>query len=103
VTAQNIDAVIPELKYLARRLFTQLGGSALPGHEKITMAGMPALLLGGTGAVNGTRYLSTLVFAFHGTTEYSINCQRTPAEATAVGHACVQVVNTFKLATEGQP
>ena len=103
VTAQDIDAVTPEVQSVTRQLFGQLGGSVQAGPEKITMAGLPAVRFGGTAAINGTGFHSTVVFAFSGTTEYFVNCQRTPAEAAAVDQACNQVVGSFTVTGAAQP
>ena len=102
VTAQNIGAVILDVKRLTSQMFRQVKGSVQPGYQKGTMAGMPALLFGGTGTISGTDLQSILVFAFRGTTEYFVNCQNMQAEAAAIGHACVQVVRSFRL-DGGQP
>jgi hypothetical protein len=59
------------------------------------MAGLPGLRFRVTGTVDGTRYASTLVFAFNGTTEYLVNCQYTTGMAAEVERACNQVVGSF--------
>jgi len=82
VAAQNIGALIPALESEAKQLFKQAGGGVQAGPEKITMAGKPAVRFRGTGVIaGGTRYTSTIVFAFNGTTEYFVNCQYTAAKA----------------------
>ena len=78
------------------------------GPEKITMAGKPAVRFRGTGVMaDGTRYTSTIVFAFTGTTEYFVNCQYTAAKAAEVTRACDQVVGSFHVgkasAAQGNP
>ena len=93
VTAQNIDAFLrPGLEHLEQR------GLAVRGApEKITMAGLPGRRFQVTGAVSGSRYASTLVFAFNGTTEYFVNCQYTAGMAAVVGRACDQVTGSFQV------
>jgi len=108
VAAQNIGALIPALKSEAKRLFKQAGGGVQAGPEKITMAGKPAVRFRGTGVIaGGTRYMSTIVFAFNGTTEYFVNCQYTAAKAAEVTRACDQVVGSFHVgkasAARGNP
>ena len=93
VTAQNIDAITPELESAARQLF---GGAVQAGPEKITMAGHPAVRFRGTGTMDGSRFESTIVFAFSGTTEYFANCQHTAARAAEVDQACHQVIGSFQ-------
>ena len=52
----------------------------------------------GTGVMaDGTRYTSTIVLAFNGTTEYFVNCQYTAAKAAGVMRACDQVVGSFHV------
>src|SRR6266568_119037 len=97
VTAQNIDAVIPEVESVTRQLFDQLGGAVQAGPEKITMAGLPAVRFRGTGTLDGSLVESIVVVAFSGTTEYSVNCQHTAARAAEVERACNQVVGSFQL------
>jgi uncharacterized RDD family membrane protein YckC len=108
LAAQNIGALIPALESDVKQLFGQAGGGLQAGPEKITMAGKPAVRFRGTGVMaDGTRYTSTIVFAFNGTTEYFVNCQYTAAKATAVTRACDQVVGSFHVgkasAAQGNP
>ena len=108
VTAQNIGALIPVLESDVKQLFGQAGGGMQAGPEKITMAGKPAVRFRATGIMaDGTRYTSTIVFAFNGTTEYFVNCQYTAAKAAEVTRACDQVVGSFHVskasATQGNP
>jgi uncharacterized RDD family membrane protein YckC len=92
VTAQNIDAFLrPGLEHLEQR------GLAVQEPRKITMAGLPGRRFQVTGAVAGSRYASTLVFAFNGTTEYFVNCQYTAGMAADVGRACDQVTGSFRV------
>jgi hypothetical protein len=93
VTAQNIDAVLrPSLEDMQQR------GVAVQGPpEEITMAGLPGRRFQITGGVAGSRYASTLVFAFNGTTEYFVNCQYTPGMAADVRRACDQVTGSFQV------
>jgi uncharacterized RDD family membrane protein YckC len=98
VAAQNIGALIPALESDVKQLFGQAGGGLQAGPEKITMAGKPAVRLRGTGVMaDGTRYTSTVVLAFNGTTEYFVNCQYTAAKAAEVKRACDQVVGSFQV------
>jgi len=93
VTAQDLDAITPDLQSAI-----QQDGLAVRGApEKITMAGLPGLRFRATGTVSGTRYASTLVFAFHGTTEYLVNCQYTAGMAVRVQRACDQVTGSFHV------
>jgi uncharacterized RDD family membrane protein YckC len=93
VTAQNIDAVTRGLENTVEQ-----GGMAVQGTpEKITMARLPGRRFQVTGAVAGSRYASTLVFAFNGTTEYFVNCQYTAGMATQVRRACDQVTRSFRV------
>jgi hypothetical protein len=93
VTAQNIDAVTRGLESEVRQ-----EGLAVRGNvHQITMAGLPGRRFQVTGAVAGSRYASTLVFAFNGTTEYLVNCQYTAGMAVEVGRACDQVIGSFQV------
>jgi len=108
VAKQNIDALIPALESEAKQLFGQAGGGMQAGPETITMAGKPAVRFRGTGVIaDGTRYTSTIVFAFNGTTEYFVNCQYTAAKAAEVTQACDRVVGSFHVskasAAQGNP
>ncbi len=90
------------------QLFGQAGGGMQAGPEKIMMAGKPAVRFRGTGVMaDGTRYTSTIVFAFNGTIEYFVNCQYTAAKAAEVTRACDQVVGSFHVnnasAAQGNP
>ena len=98
MAAQNIDALIPALESEVKQLFGQAGGGMQAGPEKIMMAGKPAARFRGTGVMaDGTRYTSTIVFAFNGTTEYFVNCQYTAAKAAEVTRACDQVAGSFHV------
>jgi hypothetical protein len=98
VTAANLGAFTPGLQSDVQQLFAQAGGGVQAGPEKITMAGMPGVRFRATGiTADGSRYTSTLVFAFNGTTVYFVNCQYTSARAAEVKSACDQVVGSFHL------
>jgi len=98
VTAANLGAFTPGLQADVQQLSAQAGGGVQAGPEKITMAGMSGLRFRATGiAADGSRYTSTLVFAFNGTTAYVVNCQYTSARAAEVKSACDQVVGSFHL------
>jgi uncharacterized RDD family membrane protein YckC len=98
VTAANLGAFTPGLQADVQQGFAQAGGGLQAGPEKITMAGMPGLRFRGTGVTaDGSRYISTLVFAFNGTTAYFVNCQYTSARAAEVKSACDQVVGSFHV------
>lgn len=89
VTAQNIDAGIPDLESALRQ-----AGMAVQGTpQKITVAGLPGLRL----RVTGTGGASTRVFAFNGTTEYVVACEYTAGMAAQVGRACDQVTGSFRV------
>jgi hypothetical protein len=97
VTAQDIDAVMPELESVTRQGFDQIDGAVQAGPEKITVAGQPAVRFRGTGTVKGSQVDSTVVFVLSGTDEYFIDCQHTAAQAAEVERACTQVVGSFQL------
>ena len=103
VSAQDLDAVVPDLASAM-----QQAGMAVQGTpEKVTMAGLPGLRFRVTGTVDGASYAGTQVFAFNGTTEYTVNCQYTAAKAAEVTRACDQVVGSFHVgkasAAQGNP
>lgn len=93
VTAQNIDAVTRIMESDLKHSGVAVQGTA----EKITMAGMPGRRFQITAGVAGSRYTSTLVFAFNGTTEYYVNCQHTAGMAGDVGRACDEVTGSFRV------
>jgi hypothetical protein len=95
VSAQDLDAVVPDLASAM-----QQAGMAVQGTpEKVTMAGLPGLRFRVTGTVDGASYAGTQVFAFYGTTEYTVNCQYTAAKAAEVTRACDQVIGSFHSGT----
>jgi uncharacterized RDD family membrane protein YckC len=93
VTAQNIDAFTSDLEGVIQQSGVTVQGTP----QKVTMAGLPGLRFRFTGTVHGTRYASTAVFAFNGTTEYEVNCQYTPGMAAQVARACDQVTGSFQV------
>jgi uncharacterized RDD family membrane protein YckC len=93
VTAQNIDAVSPDLEGALRHAGLAVQGTP----KKITMAGMPGLRFRVTGNASGTPYASALVFAFNGTTEYEVDCQYTSGMAAKIERACDQVTGSFHV------
>src|SRR5262249_30117282 len=98
VTAANLGAFALRLQADVRQVFAQAGGGVQVGPEKITMAGMPGLRFRATGiTADGSRYTSTLVFAFNGATEYFVNCQYTSGRAAEVKSACDQGVASFHV------
>ena len=97
VTAQNIDSLIPALASALRQAGATIQGTP----AKTTMAGLPAVMFHTTGTTGGSRFLSRMVFAFNGTTEYLVNCQHTPLKAGEVGQACNEVVGSFHAAPAG--
>ena len=108
VAAQDIGVLALALESDVKRLFGEAGGDLQAGPETITMAGRPAVRFRGTGiTADGTRFTSTIVFAFNGTTEYEVNCQYTAANAAEVTRACDQVVGSFHAgkasAAQGNP
>lgn len=94
VTAQNIDTFVPEMAEVIERT----GAGTIQGNpQKVTMGGLPAVLFDINGTAGGSPVRAELVFAFHGTTEYFVNCQTTHAEAGQVQQACNQLISTFHL------
>jgi len=93
VTAQNIKATARALESELRQEGLAVRGDV----HKITMAGLPGVRFQGTGTVEGTPYVSILVFAFSSTTEYLVNCQYTAGMATQVRRACDQVTESFRV------
>lgn len=91
VTAQNIGAYASSMAGLLQRAGATVHGSP----QEITMGGLPALQFHATGVTGRSPFQSMIVFAFHGTTEYFVNCQYAPALATGAQQACHQVVSTF--------
>ena len=82
------------------RLLAQIGGAIQTGPRPITLGGLPALEIRGTGlSFSGARIHSTLVFAHNATTIYFINCQNTPEHAAQVKNGCDQILRTFTLTT----
>jgi hypothetical protein len=97
VTAGNLPHLTPKLEPILRRVFVQKRGAMRAGPQQITVGGLPALRVQGTGTLqDGTVWGSTLLFVFNGTTEYEINCQHTRAHAGEMQRACGQVMRTFK-------
>jgi len=98
VTAENVDAVKPESEKVVRQLFEQqFGGTVQAGPEDITAAGKPGLRFRATGTLEGTPFVTTIVFIFDGTTEYYLNCQRTAEWAEEIERGCQQIVRTFTV------
>jgi hypothetical protein len=97
VTAENLDLAKAEFEEIVRQGFEQLDGTLQAGPEEITVDGKPGLRFRGTGIVDGTPIQSTLVYILDGTTEYSINCQFTPARAEEIDQGCEEIVRTFKV------
>lgn len=93
VTAQNFDAFASDLESVIRQSGVTVQGTP----QKVTMAGLPGLRLRFTGTAHGSRYASTAVFAFNGTTEYEVNCQYTSGMAAQVQEACDQVTGSFQV------
>ena len=97
VTAQSLDADLPEHVAAVQQHAEQLGGAVQGGPEQLTMAGLPGLRFQITATVAGTAIQSTLSFAFDGTTEYFVNCQYTPARAEEIRRGCDQIIRTFSV------
>jgi Septum formation len=97
ITAENLDAAKAESEEVVQELFDQVGGSVQSGPEDITAAGKPGLRFRGTGTHDGTSFESTLVLIFDGTTEYTLNCQRTAEWAEEIERGCEQIVRTFTV------
>ncbi len=97
VGAANFAALAAQLQRLLQNAASQDGGAVQAGPQPITIAGLPGLRFRATGIPQGgIPVVSTLTFAFHGTTEYEIDCQTTRPAAAAVAAACSQVIRTFK-------
>ena len=90
----------PAAKSLFQRLFEHLGGSLLANPERITMGGMRGILARGTRMDHSIPVEDTLVFAFHGTTEYVLICEHGRQGSTEVVQACGQVIRTFKIGNQ---
>jgi uncharacterized RDD family membrane protein YckC len=97
VTAQNLDAVTPEVVTLVQQLAEETGGVVQSGPEQLTVAGLPGLRFQVTATADGTAVQSTMVFAFADTTEYFFNCQYTPGEAEEIQRGCDQIIRTFTV------
>jgi hypothetical protein len=97
VTRQNLPTFTPTLIRDERGSFRHLHGQLIAGPHAITVGGMPGLRFAGTAKFHATAAKVTVVFAFHGTTEYAIACTSTPANARAVQQACTRVLRTFKV------
>jgi uncharacterized RDD family membrane protein YckC len=93
VTAQNLNAAALSAESSLRQ-----GGLHLRGAPtEMTMGRLPGVRFHVTGTVDGTHFVSIMVFAFNRTTEYFVGCQYTPGMAADVGRACDQVSKTFHL------
>jgi uncharacterized RDD family membrane protein YckC len=102
VTARYLGTIAPLLKRLGRRLFAQIGGVLQAGPRKISIGGLPGVEFRGTGhAFNGTRIHSTIVLAYHGRTEYAVNCQYTRQHAAQIQRGCDQILRTFQVSSAG--
>jgi uncharacterized RDD family membrane protein YckC len=102
VTARYLATITPLLTRAVRHLFAQIGGVLQAGPRKVTIGGLPGVEFRGTGrSFNGTRIHSTVVFAYHGRTEYFVNCQYTSQHATQVQRGCHQILRTFRVSTAG--
>lgn len=97
ITTENLDAVKPEVTSTVTGLFQQVGGALRAGPEEMTLAGMPGLRYRGEYIVDGAPVVSTMVFAFGGTTQYFLNCQRTSGNAREIERGCTQILETFEL------
>jgi hypothetical protein len=67
------------------------------GPQQITVGGLPALQFLGALTTGGIAIKVTLVFAFHGTTQYFLYCAHTRPGAGQMERACAQVMRTFKV------
>jgi uncharacterized RDD family membrane protein YckC len=102
VNAGNFARITSLLKRRVPGLFRQVGGAAQTEPRRITVGGLLALKVRGSGrSADGARIDSTLVFAYDGRTEYFINCQHTPEHAAQVMRACDQILRTFRVRTTG--
>lgn len=78
------------------RHFMEQGRLALQtGPEEITLGGMRAYLVEGSGTDRAIPVEDTFVFAFNGTTEYVLVCEHQRQQGADV--ACGQVIRTFRV------
>lgn len=102
VNAGNFATITSLLRRQVPGIFRQVGGAAQTEPRRITVGGLLALKVRGSGrSADGVRTDSTLVFAYDGRTEYFINCQHTQQHAAQVKRACDQVLSTFRARTTG--
>jgi uncharacterized RDD family membrane protein YckC len=100
VNAGNFATITSRFRRQIPGIFRQGGGAAQTEPRRITVGGLLALKVRGTGrSFDGARIESTLVFAFDGKTEYFINCQHTQQHAAQVKRACGQILSTFRAGT----
>jgi uncharacterized RDD family membrane protein YckC len=97
VTAARLAAFTPAADKAARRFLGQAGGVVQAGPQQITVGGLPALQFLGALTTGGIAIKVTLVFAFHGTTQYFLYCAHTRPGAGQMERACAQVMRTFKV------
>jgi uncharacterized RDD family membrane protein YckC len=100
VNAGNFATIASRFRRQVPGLFRQGGGVAQTEPRRITVGGLLALKVRGTGrSFDGAHLESTLVFAYDGRTEYFINCQHTRQHAAQVKRACDQILSTFRART----
>jgi hypothetical protein len=98
ITDSNLDSYIPDLATLAFEIFTANGGDLLRGPERVTVGGLPGLRsIGWLLNIDDVRVESRFTWLFDRTTQYSMNCQYTPAHAEEMKRGCDQVERTFQV------
>jgi uncharacterized RDD family membrane protein YckC len=97
ITAENLDAVKPEVGGVVQQLFEQADGTVQAGPDEITVGGKPGLRASGTGTIDGTPVGFTVVFVFDGTTQYFFSCEHTAGKADEIERGCQQILRTFRV------
>lgn len=95
VTQANIAAAAAEVRAAVEHTFRQGDGAVQPVATRLTVDGMPAVGLKATMRLESIPAQSTLIFAFHATTEYFFNCEYTKAHEQEMKQGCMQIVDTF--------
>jgi hypothetical protein len=102
VTDANVDQVEPELIGVLDQLTSQ-AGSSWPGTlERRTIAGKPAFVADGVGAVGPQQQQveSRVAFIFDDTTQYFVNCQYEPPQQSSILGGCDEILDTFEITGE---
>ncbi len=95
----NLDAVEPELIAVLDQLTAQTGSSWPGTLERRTVAGLPAFVADGVGAVGPEQQPveSRIAFVFDGTTQYFVNCQYEPAQKATILDGCEEILGSFEI------